>query len=98
MLNPTPKRIDYAKTKSYATSRREDPLFVPPTAANASALLTQNAKRQRDGEDADGGRHAKREKPEEEDDEEMEIDDEDDAAAPNTGTSARTSHSLPSPC
>ncbi|TFK43585.1 hypothetical protein BDQ12DRAFT_675224 [Crucibulum laeve] len=78
-----PLHIDYAKSKSYATLRREDPNFVPPTAANASALVTQNGKRQRDGEAADGERNAKREKAEdeEEDEEEMEIDDEDDAPA-----------------
>lgn len=69
------QRIDYAKTKSYATLQREDPSFVPPTAANASSFVKQNAKRQRDDEATDAERHAKREKGEE-DEEEMEIDDE----------------------
>lgn len=79
--------MDYAKTKSYATLRREDPSFVPPTSANASTLAAQNGKvtekkRQRDEELADGERRAKREKPEE-DEEEMEIDDEEEPAQPN---------------
>ncbi|KAG6817443.1 hypothetical protein H0H87_008611 [Tephrocybe sp. NHM501043] len=81
-----PIHIDYAKTKSYATSRREDPNFVPPTAANASTLISQGAKRQRDDEAADEERNAKREKSEE-DEEEMEIDDEDEQA-PSTNTNS----------
>ena len=72
------QRIDYAKSKSYASLQREDPSFVPPTAANASSFVTQNAKRQRGDEAEDGERHAKREKAEE-DEEEMEIDDEEEA-------------------
>jgi hypothetical protein len=68
------KHIDYAKSKSYATLRNEDPDFVPPTAANASALLTQNGKRTRDA-DAGDERQVKREKADDSD-EEMEIDDE----------------------
>ncbi|KAK7061674.1 spliceosomal protein [Favolaschia claudopus] len=78
-----PLRITYAKSKSYATSRREDSSFVPPTSANASALLMQKGradkKRQRDEEVADGERKAKRDKGDDDDDEEMEIDDEEDA-------------------
>ncbi|KAJ7638764.1 hypothetical protein FB45DRAFT_903746 [Roridomyces roridus] len=77
-----PLHIDYAKTKSYATSRKEDPSFVPPTSANASALLVQKGradkKRQREEEEtAEGERKAKRDKGDD-DDEEMEIDDEED--------------------
>jgi hypothetical protein len=86
------QRIDYAKSKSYATLRREDPSFVPPTAVNASSFVTQNAKRQRDDEATTGERHAKREKAEE-DEEEMEIDDEEEAAQQhnvNTCTSSFT--------
>ncbi|KAJ7283705.1 hypothetical protein C8J57DRAFT_1710051 [Mycena rebaudengoi] len=79
-----PLHIDYAKTKSYATSRKEDPSFVPPTSANASALIVQNGraekKRQREEDAAEGERKAKRDKADE-DDEEMEIDDEEDPAA-----------------
>ncbi|KJA30025.1 hypothetical protein HYPSUDRAFT_32063, partial [Hypholoma sublateritium FD-334 SS-4] len=72
-----PLHIDYAKSKSYATLRVEDPDFVPPNAANASALLQQNGKRPRDGDTADSERQAKREKSDDSD-EEMEIDDEED--------------------
>ncbi|KAJ7507743.1 hypothetical protein B0H11DRAFT_2153342 [Mycena galericulata] len=76
-----PLHIDYAKTKSYATSRKEDPTFVPPTSANASALILQKGradkKRQRDEEVAEGERKAKRDKGDD-DDEEMEIDDDED--------------------
>ncbi|KAF4619353.1 hypothetical protein D9613_005213 [Agrocybe pediades] len=74
MFYDKPMHIDYAKTKSYATLRVEDPEFVPPSAANASSIL-QNGKRQRDG-DAAEERQAKREKSDDSD-EEMEIDDED---------------------
>ncbi|KAF8076330.1 hypothetical protein FPV67DRAFT_1407754 [Lyophyllum atratum] len=93
MFYEKPLHIDYAKGKSYATLRREDPSFVPPTAANASALVSQNAKRQREDEKADGERTTKREKAEE-DEEEMEIDDEDDSAQQtnnNACTSRRSS-------
>ncbi|EGO01960.1 hypothetical protein SERLA73DRAFT_177630 [Serpula lacrymans var. lacrymans S7.3] len=79
-----PLRITYAKSKSYATSRREDPNFVPPTSVHARSNLLQIGKstissadkRQRDEEDVDGERKSKRERSEEEseDDEEMEID------------------------
>ncbi|ESK97622.1 spliceosomal protein [Moniliophthora roreri MCA 2997] len=80
-----PMRIDYAKTKSYATSRREDPNFVPPSSTTASSLLAQNGvasgKRQRE-DDTGEGPQAKKEKSDS-DDEEMEIDDDDDAPAQN---------------
>ncbi|KAJ7368251.1 hypothetical protein DFH08DRAFT_1070991 [Mycena albidolilacea] len=73
-----PLRIAYAKSKSYATSRKEDPSFVPPTSANASALIVQKGradkKRRREEDAADGERKAKRDKGDD-DDEEMEIDD-----------------------
>ena len=75
------KHIDYAKSKSYATLRNEDPDFVPPTAANASALLTQNGKRTKDA-DAGDERQAKREKVDDSD-EEMEIDDEEEPPRKN---------------
>ncbi|EEB95550.1 hypothetical protein MPER_05461 [Moniliophthora perniciosa FA553] len=81
-----PMRIDYAKTKSYATSRREDANFVPPNSVNASAFLAQNGvasgKRQRE-DDAGEGPQAKKEKSDS-DDEEMEIDDDDDVPTQNT--------------
>ncbi|KAG6919390.1 hypothetical protein DXG01_006273 [Tephrocybe rancida] len=90
MFYEKPIHIDYAKTKSYATSRREDPNFVAPTAANASALVSQGAKRQRDDENADGERNAKREKSEE-DEEEMEIDDDEE---PSNNTTSSTNGAL----
>ncbi|KAG5646594.1 hypothetical protein DXG03_002898 [Asterophora parasitica] len=86
-----PLHIDYAKTKSWATLQREDPNFVPPTAANASALVSQ--KRQREDESAEEERNAKREKSEE-DEEEMEIDDEEDSAPTNTNPSSNPSARL----
>ncbi|KAJ4481479.1 hypothetical protein C8J55DRAFT_535736 [Lentinula edodes] len=75
-----PMHIDYAKTKSYATSRKDDPNFVPPNTANASSLIRNGAlekdkKRQREADD-EIGRQTKREKAESDD--EMEIDDDED--------------------
>ncbi|KAJ7095331.1 hypothetical protein B0H15DRAFT_106241 [Mycena belliarum] len=79
-----PLHIAYAKSKSYATSRKEDPSFVPPTSANASALIMQNGraekKRQREEEAAEGERKAKRDKGGDDDDEEMELEDDDEKA------------------
>jgi len=73
------KHIDYAKSKSYATQKREDPNFVPPHAANASSLLLNGAKRQREEDSAVVGRDAKNQKTDSDgsDDEEMEIDEDD---------------------
>ncbi|KAA1466759.1 RNA-binding domain-containing protein [Dentipellis sp. KUC8613] len=92
-----PMRIQYAKTKSFATSRREDPFFVPPTSAfgRAAAELSQagaNGQQKRGREDeeaADGAaRGQKREKAEDSDDEEMEIDDDDEGESkPNNSMS-----------
>jgi len=85
-----PLRISYAKTKSHATLKREDPNFVPPKTAHAGALsefnskfasgVTLSEKRPRDDDDP-AGREAKREK-QQESDEEMELEDDDDDAAP----------------
>lgn len=55
---------------------------MPPTAANASSLLTQNGKRQRDGDGGDSERQSKREKADDSD-EEMEIDDEEETPQKN---------------
>jgi U2 small nuclear ribonucleoprotein B'' len=81
VLRWPPQRIDYAKTKSFATLRREDPNFVPPSSIHANSLsqAQQNGKRPRDGAYADGEPSAKREKADESD-EEMEIEDDDDSA------------------
>lgn len=78
------QRINYAKSKSYATSRREDPNFVPPSSAHARPEATQIGKvtvssadkRQRDDDTTDARPNAKREKSQGDgsDEEEMEID------------------------
>ena len=72
------QHIDYAKSKSFATLKREDPNFVPPTAVHASPFVNGKDpnKRARDEDNVDT-RQAKREKADESSDEEMEIDDED---------------------
>ncbi|KAH9062259.1 hypothetical protein EDB87DRAFT_1673957 [Lactarius vividus] len=75
-----PMRISYAKSKSHATLRREDPNFVPPNFAHASS-----AKRVREAEESEV--RAKREKAGDEDGEEMDIDDDDEAAPPAPSTS-----------
>ncbi|KAF8915941.1 hypothetical protein CPB85DRAFT_1292502 [Mucidula mucida] len=79
-----PMRIAYAKNKSYATSKREDPNFVPPNSANASALV-QNGVLKRRRDDSPDAREAKR-KADEQSDEEMEIDDDDDESDPPAPT------------
>ncbi|KDQ64277.1 hypothetical protein JAAARDRAFT_116361 [Jaapia argillacea MUCL 33604] len=68
-----PLRIVYAKTKSYATLRKEDPNFVPPTTPGASQVVIE--KRVRDENMAIDERASKREKPDDDDGEEMEIED-----------------------
>jgi len=94
-----PMHIDYAKSKSYATLKREDPLFVPPNSAHAHSSATQNGritisdKRERDDDTEDDERQAKREKADEDDEEEMEIDEDEESVQPST--SALTSDSVP---
>ncbi|KAN0128590.1 spliceosomal protein [Lactarius tabidus] len=76
-----PLRISYAKTKSHATLRRDDPNFVPPNFAHASS-----AKRVREAEESE--LRSKRERAGDEDGEEMDIDDDDEAdPAPSTSNS-----------
>jgi U2 small nuclear ribonucleoprotein B'' len=80
------QRINYAKSKSWATLRREDPYFVPPTSANVRQPPIQNGaaqKRQREDDKADGLPRSKREKVDDDDAEEMEIDEEEEQAAMN---------------
>ncbi|KAL0949772.1 hypothetical protein HGRIS_009811 [Hohenbuehelia grisea] len=94
-----PLHIDYAKTKSWATSKREDPDFVPPTSVHANGLVRTNGrpdekKRPRDGDEADD-RKSKREKADD-DDEEMEIDEDDEDNAPSTSNTVPTSIQQPS--
>ncbi|OSX60126.1 hypothetical protein POSPLADRAFT_1147840 [Postia placenta MAD-698-R-SB12] len=72
-----PMRIEYAKTKSYATLQREDPNFVPPSPASTRPV-NGSEKRPRDEKIEVDGRQAKRERPDDDDDdEEMEIEDDD---------------------
>ena len=90
LLGLGPQRISYAKTKSHATLKREDPNFVPPSIAQGGALSEFNSKfasgvslsekRPRD-DDGSAGREAKREK-QQDSDEEMELEDDDDEPAP----------------
>jgi hypothetical protein len=74
------QRIQYAKTKSYATMKKDDPTFIPPNAAHApQGVFSASEKRVRDG-DTDAGRPMKKEKQDDgSDDEEMEIEDDEDA-------------------
>ncbi|THV08613.1 RNA-binding domain-containing protein [Dendrothele bispora CBS 962.96] len=80
-----PMHIDYAKTKSYVTLKREDPNFVPSNSANASVLARQNgiqdSKRPREEDSTEGERQTKRDRADS--DEEMEIDDDDDTPQQN---------------
>lgn len=81
-----PLHIQYAKTKSYAVLRREDPNFVPPNPLNAGSRLLNGAQEKRgregDGDATDSSRQKKRER-QDEDDEEMELEDDDDSGAKN---------------
>ncbi|KAI0723113.1 RNA-binding domain-containing protein [Earliella scabrosa] len=86
-----PMHIEYAKTKSYATHRREDPDWVPPTsihvknAPNSKSANGAGEKRQRDDRMDEDVRELKRERTDkdddDDDDEEMEIEDDEDAPA-----------------
>jgi len=84
-----PMHIEYAKTKSYATLKREDPNFIPPTSVHAkdtisrlgSGSLGTNEKRQRDDRMDEDERESKREKTDEDDGEEMEIEDDEEGEA-----------------
>ncbi|KAL1736021.1 hypothetical protein EV714DRAFT_233327 [Schizophyllum commune] len=91
-----PMHIDYAKSKSFATLKREDPNFVPPTAVHASPFVNGKDpnKRARDEDNADT-RQAKREKADESSDEEMEIDDEDEQPAQQAPPPPLTSSAVP---
>ncbi|KAI0729329.1 RNA-binding domain-containing protein [Fomitopsis betulina] len=78
-----PMRIEYAKTKSYATLQREDPNFITPTivrATNAASSARNGEKRQRDDRMDEDGPQAKRERNDDEDGEEMEIEDDDEVS------------------
>jgi len=78
----TLQRISYAKTKSHATLRREDPNFIPPNLSHASS-----AKRLREAEESNV--RAKRERVDD-DDEEMDIDDEEEEAGSSAATTSNS--------
>ncbi|KAI6105632.1 hypothetical protein F5141DRAFT_1125102 [Pisolithus sp. B1] len=87
MFYDKPMRISYAKTKSYATARREDPDFVPPTSVHvrpevskiAKVTVSSVDKRQRTEDSSPDQPQPKREKSQDESEgEEMEIDEDDD--------------------
>ena len=92
VLARTLQHIEYAKTKSYATLKKEDPEFVPPTSIHArdtaarlgNEVFANGEKRPRDGRVDEDERRTKRERTEESDDdagEEMEIEDDEDTGA-----------------
>ncbi|KAI6047230.1 hypothetical protein EDC04DRAFT_601727 [Pisolithus marmoratus] len=83
MFYDKPMRISYAKTKSYAAARREDPDFVPPTSVHARSEVSKIGKvtvssldkRQRTEDSTLDQPRSKREKSEDDSEgEEMEID------------------------
>ncbi|KAL5507989.1 hypothetical protein ACEPAH_5607 [Sanghuangporus vaninii] len=84
-----PLHIHYAKTKSYAIRRREDPDFIPPNPVSAQSrlpngTLTSNGleKRNRE-EDEEDYRQSKREKSSgDEDGEEMELEEDEETQQP----------------
>jgi U2 small nuclear ribonucleoprotein B'' len=80
------QRISYAKTKSWATLKRENPNFIPPNFANAPKqppAPNGTDKRGREAEAVDNERAKKREKASHDDDdaEEMEIDEDEEQQA-----------------
>lgn len=96
-----PMHIEYAKTKSYATMKREDPNFVPPTSIHAQETISRLGnilggaeKRSRDDRMDEDERDAKRERKsdaddDDDDEEEMEIeDDEDDSSKRSSAKNA----------
>lgn len=96
------QHIDYAKSKSWATLKREDPAFVAPNSAHATQaaqhagrITISSDKRPRDEEMADGERQTKQQKADDDDDEEMEIDDEEEAGQPSAPFTSGTSAYLP---
>ncbi|EJD48612.1 RNA-binding domain-containing protein [Auricularia subglabra TFB-10046 SS5] len=87
-----PLRIEYSRTKSYATVRQEDPNFVSPSLAKAkkapapATKLNGGEKRPRDSDEADAQREAKRGKADDGDEDEMEIEEDEDVPAKQPAT------------
>jgi hypothetical protein len=81
------QRISYAKTKSWATLKKENPNFIPPNSANAPKqppAPNGTEKREREAETVVNERAKKREKASHDDDddaEEMEIDEDEEQQA-----------------
>src|ERR1700761_6451813 len=100
------QRIEYAKTKSYATLKRENPDFVPPSVLKAQshpAPASMLAKRNREG-DFRSGSSKKRNingvgagAGAMDDDEEMEIEQDEDEEKPNHTNGAMTTNGVPPP-
>ncbi|EPQ58985.1 RNA-binding domain-containing protein [Gloeophyllum trabeum ATCC 11539] len=76
-----PMRIHYAKSKSYATLRREDPNFIPPVAAAVHNATLASDKRAREDDMNVDERASKKEKADDEDGEEMEIEDDEEGGS-----------------
>lgn len=99
-------RIEYAKTKSYATLKRENPDYVPPSVLKAQshpAPASMLAKRNREG-DFRGGSSKKRNingvgagTAAMDEDEEMEIEQDEDDEMPNHTNGATTTNGVPPP-
>ncbi|EKM59849.1 uncharacterized protein PHACADRAFT_181793 [Phanerochaete carnosa HHB-10118-sp] len=92
-----PMHIEYAKQKSYATMKKDDPNFVPPASIHARETATRlgngilsGEKRGRDDKMDEDVRESKRERVDEDDGEEMEIEDDEE-----TGTKDKTSSAVP---
>lgn len=67
------QHIEYAKTKSWATLKQEDPDFVPPKHAAPGAKLLE--KRPRDAEDVDQDTRARKKDRRTTEDEQMDVED-----------------------
>ncbi|KAI0321799.1 hypothetical protein OF83DRAFT_157437 [Amylostereum chailletii] len=96
MFYDKPLRIQYAKTKSHSTLRREDPNFVPP---NTPAARVAASKRPREDEDMDDGTtRNKREKADDNDDdgEEMDMDEDDEPGQKTASTNIPKTAQKPS--
>lgn len=81
-----PMHIEYAKQKSYATMKKEDPNFVPPTSVHARETAARlgngvlsGEKRGRDDKMDEDAREPKRERVDDDDGEEMEIEDDEES-------------------
>ncbi|PVG00989.1 RNA-binding domain-containing protein [Serendipita vermifera] len=72
-----PMRIEFAKTKSWATLKMEDPNFVPGIGTTNLAAPPKGGKRPREADDTDEKASKKEKRTQEPAEEEMEIEDDD---------------------